>query len=104
MARGVRAGALLGLHCPPELKAEAVRLLRAGDRSLCQVAKDLDRSETSLRGRASDVDVDVGKGNPEALTTAERAELANLRKHVKRLDMEREILKRASAFFAKESE
>lgn len=79
----------------PELEAEAVRLLRAGDRSLCQVAKDLDLSETSLRGWASQVDVGAGKGAHEALTTAEREELTKLRKQVKRLEMEREIPKRS---------
>jgi transposase len=52
-----------------------MRSLRAGDRSLCQVAKDLDLSETPLCGWASQVDVGAGKGAPEALTTAERDEL-----------------------------
>ena len=88
----------------PEFRAEAVRLCRVGDRSFGQVAKDLDLSESSLRAWASQVDVDAGKGPPEALTTAERDELAKLRKQVKRLEMEREILKKAATFFAKENE
>jgi transposase len=48
-------------------------------------------------------DVDVGEGPPGALATDERAELQELRKRVKRLEMEREILKKAAAFFAKEN-
>ena len=48
-------------------------------------------------------DIDAGHGPPGALTTAEREELTLLRAQVKRLEMEREILKKATAFFAKES-
>jgi transposase-like protein len=88
----------------PEFKAEAVRLAKTGDRSLGQVAKDLDLTETALRAWSKRADIDAGKGPPEALTTAERDELQRLRREVKRLEMEREILKKAAAFFAKESE
>ena len=88
----------------PEFRAEAVRLAKAGDRSVGQVAKDLDLTETSLRAWIKQGDIDVGQGPPEALTTAEREELQRLRREVKRLEMEREILKKATAFFAKESE
>jgi transposase len=87
----------------PEFKAEAVRLCKVGDRGIGQVAKDLDLTETALREWVRRDDVDAGKGPPGALTTAEREELARLRKQVKRLEMEREILKKAAAFFAKES-
>lgn len=87
-----------------EFKAEAVRLCRVGDRSIGQVAKDLDLTETSLREWMSRADADAGKGRPEVLTTAEREELAKLRREVKRLQMERDILKAAATFFAKESE
>jgi transposase len=48
-------------------------------------------------------ETDAGKGPPNLLTTAERDELSELRKRVKRLEMEREILKKAAAFFAKEN-
>ena len=91
-------------HFKPEFKAEAVRLCRVGDRSIGQVAKDLDLTETSLRAWVQQADVDAGNGAPEALTTAEREELTQLRKQVRRLEMEKEILKKAAAFFAKESE
>jgi transposase-like protein len=87
-----------------EFKAEAVRLCKVGDRSIGQVAKDLDLSETALREWVRRVDIDAGKGPPGALTTAEREELARLRRENKRLQMERDILKAAATFFAKESE
>ena len=86
-----------------QFKAEAVRLCRVGDRSIKQVAKDLDLTETALREWVKRADVDVGKGPPGALTTAEREELTRLRRENKRLQMEREILKKAAAFFAKEN-
>jgi transposase-like protein len=87
----------------PEFKAEAVRLCRVGDRPIKQVAKDLDLTETALREWVKRADIDVGQGPPGALTTVEREELSRLRKQVKRLEMEREILKKAAAFFAKEN-
>ena len=86
-----------------EFKAEAVRLCAVGDRSVGQVAKDLDLTETALREWVRRAEVDAGKGPPGALTTAEREELQQLRRENKRLTMEREILKKAAAFFAKET-
>jgi len=87
-----------------EFKAEAVRLCKVGDRTIGQVAKDLDLTETALRAWVKQGDIDTGKGPPGALTTAEREELARLRREIKRLQMERDILKAAATFFAKESE
>ena len=87
----------------PEFKAEAVRLCKVGDRGVPQVAKDLDLTETALREWVKRAEVEAGKGPPDALASAERAELMQLRRDVKRLEMEREILKKAAAFFAKES-
>jgi transposase-like protein len=87
----------------PEFKAEAVRLAQVGDRSVGQVARDLDLTETALREWVKRAEIEVGKGPPGALTTAEREELQRLRRENKRLQMEREILKKAAAFFAKES-
>jgi transposase-like protein len=86
-----------------EFKADAVRLCEAGDRSIGQVAKDLSLTETALRAWVKRAEVDAGKGTPGALTTPEREELGELRRRVKRLEMEREILKKAAAFFAKEN-
>jgi transposase-like protein len=86
-----------------EFKAEAVRLCKVGDRSIGRVAKDLDLTEGALREWVKRADIDSGQGPPGALTTAEREELTQLRRENKRLQMEREILKKAAAFFAKES-
>jgi transposase len=80
-------------HFTREFKAEAVRLCKAGGRTVAQLAKELDLTETSLRAWVAQADVDVGEGPPGALTTAEREELQQLRRENKRLQMEREILK-----------
>jgi len=88
----------------PEFKAEAVRLCKVGDRTIAQVAVDLDLTESALREWVRRADIDAGNGPPDALTTAEREELSKLRREVKRLAMERDILKAAATFFAKESE
>jgi transposase-like protein len=86
-----------------DFKAEAVRLARAGDRSVQQVAEDLDLTESALRNWLKQAEVDAGQGSPDALTTAEKAELSGLRREVKRLREERDILKAAATYFAKES-
>lgn len=86
-----------------KFKADAVRLCESGGRSIGQVATDLDLTETALREWVKRAAADAGNGPPDALTTAERDELGELRKRVKRLEMEREILKKAAAFFAKEN-
>jgi len=86
-----------------EFKAEAVRLCRVGDRGVAQVAADLDLTETALREWVKRADIDAGNGPEGALTSDERAELTQLRRENKRLQMEREILKKAAAFFAKEN-
>ena len=87
----------------PEFKAEAVRLCKLGDRTIAQVAKDLDLTETALRAWVKEADERASSAKPETLATSERDELLELRKRVKRLEMEREILKKAAAFFAKEN-
>ena len=89
-----------------EYKAEVVRLVAAGDRTAGQVARDLELTETSVRAWVRQSEIDSGKGKgvaAGALTTAEREELAALKREVKTLRLERDILKKATAFFAKES-
>ena len=86
-----------------EFKAEAVRLCKVGDRSIRRVAQDLDLTETALREWVQRAEEAAGKASPESLTTTEQDELRELRKRVKRLEMERDILKKATAFFAKEN-
>jgi transposase len=88
----------------PEFKAKAVSLCRTGQRSIAQVAQDLDLTETALRRWVDQAKVDAGEGAPGALTSVEKEELARLRRENKRLRQERDILKAAATFFAKESE
>jgi transposase len=83
-----------------EFRREAVRLLRSSDRTVPQLARELGCSPTSLRNWAKQRDVDEGKA--PGLTSDERDELRRLRREVKTLAEEREILKKAAAFFANE--
>jgi transposase len=68
-----------------------------------QVAKELNLVETALRRWVQQAEVDAGRGPAGALTTVEKEELSRLRKENRELRMERAILKKAAAFFAKES-
>ena len=87
----------------PEFKAKAVALCKTGERSVVQVAEDLDLTETALRRWVGQNEVDSGNGSEGALTSDEKEELTRLRRENKRLREEREILKAAATFFAKES-
>ncbi len=86
-----------------EQKEEAVRLVAASGRSVYQVAQDLDLTETALRRWVKQVEIDSGQGPPGSLTTEQMSELRDLRRENKRLRMERDFLKKAAAFFAKDS-
>jgi transposase len=86
-----------------EFKAATVKLVRDGGRSVGQVSQELDLADSLIRNWLSQAEIDEGNGPAGALTTAEKAELSQLRREVKVLRMEREILKRAATFFAKES-
>ena len=86
-----------------DFKAEAVRLCELGDRTINQVAHDLDLTESGLRAWVKAAEASGAEPPVGTLTNSERHELQQLRRDVKRLQMEREILKKAAAFFAKES-
>jgi transposase len=86
-----------------EFKAGAVRLVIDEGKSVGQVARELDLTESALRMWVERTRADRGTGKPGALTTAEREELSRLRKENRILAEEREILKKAAAFFAKQS-
>ena len=85
----------------PEFKAEIVELCRRGDRSIGQVAKDFDLTETNVRTWVKQAEID--QGVRPGLSTEERDELTKLRRENRSLREDVEILKRATAFFAKET-
>lgn len=86
---------------PEEFRREAVELVCQG-RSLADVAKSLGVSQQTLRNWNRQVDVEAGRR--EGLTAEDKEELARLRRRVRVLEQEREILKKAAAFFAKEND
>ena len=84
-------------------KAQAVEIVRSSGKSITEVARDLDLTPSALGAWVKQAEIDAGNGPAGALTTAERDELAKLRRDNKRLEQENAFLKKASAFFAKES-
>ncbi len=84
-----------------EFKADAVALVIDEDRSIADVARSLGVGEGTLGNWVRQARID--RGEREGLSTSERAELVELRREVARLRMERELLKRATAFWVKES-
>ena len=87
-----------------EFKAEVVGLCERGDRSIGQVARDLDLTHTSVREWVKQAKIDAGRGPDGALSTAEKEELRKLRREVRQLREDKEILLKAAAFFARENE
>lgn len=86
---------------PPEFRRRAVELARLREKPIAQIARDLGISESCLRRWMDQADVD--EGHKEGLTRDDRAELVRLRRENRVQAMEIEILKRASAFFAREN-
>ena len=84
-----------------EFKAEVVALVRQPGNTAASVARDLGLTETAVREWVKQAEID--DGTRDGLTSEERAELAQLRKEVRVLREERDILKRATAFFARET-
>ena len=87
----------------PEFKADTVRLIRESDKPLAHIARDLDVPHSVLRDWIAQANIDEQAASEGPLTTTEREELARLRRENQQLKTEREILKKAAAFFAKES-
>ena len=87
-------------HYPPEFKREAVKLYRSSEKSIPKMAEELGIASESLRRWIRQHEVDSGER--EGLTTEEREELSRLRRENKTLRQEREFLKKAAVFFARE--
>lgn len=87
---------------PPEFRRQAVELVRLAGRPIPEVARELGCSQQSLRTWVKQADIDGGVR--EGLTTEEVEELSRLRREVRQLRQERDILGKAVAFFAKEPE
>ena len=87
-------------HYPPEFKREAVELYRSSDKSIPKMADELGIASESLRRWIRQHEVDAGER--DGFTTAEREELIKLRREVRLLKQEREFLKKAAVFFARE--
>ena len=87
---------------PPEFRQRAVELAGAGHTSIAQLAKELRISDSCLRNWMAQADADE-RGSDTRLTSAEKKELAELRKQKRTLELENEILKRAAAFFVREN-
>lgn len=86
---------------PPEFRRRAIDLARLGEKPVSQIAVDLGISDSCLRSWLRQADIDEGRR--DGTSSAERAELVELRRELRVAKMEIEILKRASAYFAQEN-
>jgi transposase len=87
---------------PAEFRQRAVELARTGDKPVAVLAKELRISESCLRNWMAQADADDGRESGR-LTSAEKKELAELRRRNRQLEMEVDVLKRAAAYFAREN-
>lgn len=86
-----------------EQKAEAVRIVEESGKPISRVAKEMGLTESALRNWVKQSKLDSQRDGQGPLTTKEREELNTLRRELKRVEMERDFLKKVSTFFAQES-
>jgi transposase-like protein len=84
-----------------EYKAEVVKLVNASGKSVGQVAKELDLTETAVRAWVKRAEIDEKRDPNGPLTSEERAEVVRLRRELRTMTMERDFLRKAAAFFAR---
>jgi transposase len=85
---------------PPQFKEEAIKLMRSSEKSLAQISRELDVAEQTLRNWRKQQEID--EGEREGLSTDEKEELRRLRRENKVLRQEKEVLRKATVFFARE--
>jgi len=85
----------------PEYKAEVVKLVRTGGKSIGQLSSELELTETAVRAWVKRAAIDEKKDPNGPLTSDERAEVTRLRRELRTMTMERDFLRKAAAFFAR---
>ena len=85
----------------PEYKAEVVRLVQTSGKSIGQLSKELELTETAVRAWVERAEIDEKKDPNGPLTSEERAEVTRLRRELRTVTMERDFLRKAAAFFAR---
>jgi len=88
---------------PPEFRAEAVELIRSGAKTIRGLSRDVGVSDQTLRNWLKQSDIDAGRRH-DGLTTSEREELRRLRAENRTLRMERDLLKKAAVYFARDGD
>jgi transposase len=88
---------------PPEFRAEAVELIRSGTKSFRELSRDLGVTDQTLRNWVRQADLDAGRRH-DGWTSSDRDELRRLRSENRTLRMERDLLKKAAVFFAKDGD
>ena len=88
---------------PPEFRAEAVELIRSGTKSIRELSRDLGVTDQTLRNWVRQTEIDAGRRH-DGVTTSEREELRRLRSENRTLRMERDLLKKAAVFFARDGD
>jgi transposase len=87
-----------------QFKEDAVRLVKESGESLATVARNIGVGESSLRNWVRQAEIDAGRGPTGVPTTSERAKIQELQRKLRDVERERDFLKKAAAFFAKETE
>jgi transposase len=86
-----------------EFRADVVRVCQEGGRTIAEIAREFDLTDGSVRQWVKRADADANPQGTGVLTSAEREEVSEMRRRLRRLERENEFLKKAAAFFASET-